>query len=428
MSAEFAKSVVQDLTSAGFIAYWAGGCVRDLLRGVTPNDYDVATNARPDQIRELFGHRRTLAVGEQFGVVIVLGARGSGESIEVATFRSEGEYLDGRRPESVSFTTPEEDAQRRDFTINGMFYDPLTDTVHDYVNGQADLQNRIIRAIGIPRQRMTEDKLRLMRAVRFAAAFEFELEPETALAVREMASQLRVVSVERIAQELRKMLGSRTRATAMRLTEELGLLSQIFPAVVRHSLEPKPERWSQLLKILDEIETSHFETALAVVLRDLPVEKQTSRKQPLTESASAVCRQLKLSNDEIDRVSWLTAHQSRLPLLMAEPISSLKRLAATPLWDELLKIEEATCKVEGGDLEVFDQLRQRLAAIPPDELNPPPLLNGNDLRKLGLQSGPDFKVWLHAVRDAQLNGEIATHEAALEFVSRLASGRVPPHR
>ncbi|MFM8286942.1 MAG: CCA tRNA nucleotidyltransferase, partial [Planctomycetaceae bacterium] len=233
---EFAVSVVRRLQRAGYTAYWAGGCVRDLLRGEDPSDFDVATSATPEQVRSLFGQRHTLAVGASFGVILVRGET-SDSDVEVATFRTDGLYIDGRRPESVQFATPEQDAQRRDFTINGLFYDPLESRLYDYVGGQADLDRRLLRAIGDPVARFTEDKLRMLRAVRLSARFEFELEEQTALAVRQMASQVVVVSAERIAQELRKILLHRTRRIAIDRADWLGLLHQVLPELTEARAE-----------------------------------------------------------------------------------------------------------------------------------------------------------------------------------------------
>ena len=225
----FALEIVRRLREAGYEAYWAGGCVRDYLLGLTPHDYDVATSARPEEVQRLF--RRTVAVGASFGVVEVLGPRVAGEtiSVQVATFRSEGPYSDGRHPDSVTFTNAVQDAQRRDFTINGLFYDPLTGQVLDFVGGQQDLQARILRAIGNPRERFQEDKLRIVRAVRLAAQFSLTIEPKTAEAIRAMADQITVVSAERIAEELRRLLTDAGRVRGLELLRELGLLSPIFP-------------------------------------------------------------------------------------------------------------------------------------------------------------------------------------------------------
>ena len=236
-SREFATDVVRQLRAAGYTALWAGGCVRDLLLGRGAEDYDVATSATPEQVRTLFGKRRTLAVGESFGVIIVLPPSKTAEPVEVATFRTEGVYLDGRRPTEVAFSTPEEDAQRRDFTINGMFYDPIQMQVLDYVGGEADLHRKVLRAIGDPHARMTEDKLRMLRAVRFAATLEFELDPTTRAAVQLMAPEMRVVSAERIAQELRKVLAHRTRVRGFQLLAETGLLEVLFPEVLPQTAE-----------------------------------------------------------------------------------------------------------------------------------------------------------------------------------------------
>jgi poly(A) polymerase len=227
---EFAVDVVAKLRAAGFEAYWAGGCVRDQLLGREPKDFDVATDARPDEIRGIFGFRRTVAVGEAFGVIKVVGRKPEGE-VEVATFRQDASYSDGRHPDSVRFSTPEADAQRRDFTINGLFYDPLDDRVIDFVGGQEDLARRMVRAIGDARARFAEDKLRLLRGVRIAATFDFTLEPATRDAIKAMADQITVVSAERIAAEMRLMLVHPRRARALELLRELGLLKIILPEV-----------------------------------------------------------------------------------------------------------------------------------------------------------------------------------------------------
>jgi poly(A) polymerase len=420
VSRDFAIHVVRELRQAGFTAYWAGGCVRDLLRGEEPNDYDIATDALPRQVRTLFGPRRTLAVGESFGVVIVLGSKSTGEQIEVATFRTEAGYSDGRRPDRVVFAGAEEDARRRDFTINGMFYDPLTETVHDFVGGHADLQQRLVRAIGDPCERMREDKLRLMRGVRFAAVLEFDLDPGTARAISEMASQVIIVSAERIAQELRKMLSHSQRARAMQLCEELNLLDVILPEVREFTIAIAEERWSRTLRLLREMGTCSFETAGAALLRDVPC-------PPPTMGASSshhgtiwgICRRLKLSNEETGRIAWLVQHRHAIEDLSTKPISATKRLVVHPQFQDLLKLERLAARIEKRDEHPYQHLESFLSSTPAGEINPPPLLSGGDLLNAGYRSGPDFKVWLTAVRDAQLNGQITTREEALEMVRRL---------
>ena len=238
---EFAVEIVRRLKHSGFTALWAGGCVRDHLLDKTPKDYDVATNATPKQVRKIFAKLTTLDVGASFGVIVVVGPRGAGE-VEVATFRSDGSYTDGRRPDSVTFSTPEEDAQRRDFTINGMFLDPLEHKVLDYVGGERDLSQGYIRAIGDPHDRMREDKLRMLRAVRFTAHLEFGLARATKAAVTEMASEIHVVSAERIAAELRRMLTDQHRHVAIELADEVGLLREILPEVVEIRGDPEERR------------------------------------------------------------------------------------------------------------------------------------------------------------------------------------------
>ena len=227
----FAVEVVHKLRNAGFEAFWAGGCVRDQLLGRTPKDYDVATNATPLQIRELFGRRRTLAIGASFGVITVIGSKAAG-MIEVATFRKDAAYSDGRHPDHVTFSSAREDAARRDFTINGLFYDPLEDRIIDFVGGQDDLTSKTIRAIGNPRERFAEDKLRMIRAVRFSATFDFALEEETRAAIREMADQIGVVSPERIAMEMRRMLVDASCVAAVRLLLSTNLAAAVLPEIV----------------------------------------------------------------------------------------------------------------------------------------------------------------------------------------------------
>ena len=273
---QFATEVVGKLQGAGFRALWAGGCVRDLMLGLTPADYDVATDATPEQVIALFG-RRTVPVGVSFGVVRVLGPHGSGIEVEVATFRSDGAYVDGRRPESVTFSSPELDAARRDFTINGMFLDPFTDEVIDYVGGRDDLRDRILRAIGDPAARFREDKLRLLRAVRFAARFGMAIEPGTRSALRAMAGQVVQVAAERIAQELRRMLVDERRATAMQLALDEGLAAAILPPVaamkgVAHGqpVQPDGDLWDHTLLVLRLLPAgTSFPLAFAALLHDV---------------------------------------------------------------------------------------------------------------------------------------------------------------
>jgi poly(A) polymerase len=415
---QFAVDVVRRLKDAGFTALWAGGCVRDFLLGRTSKDFDVATDARPDDVRNLFGHRRTLAVGASFGVIVVRAPRGV-EDVEVATFRTEGPYLDGRRPEHVSFTTPEEDAQRRDFTINGLFYDPIEQQVFDFVDGERDLRAGIVRAIGDPHDRMTEDKLRMLRAVRFAATLEFELDTVTAAAVRNMAAQMLVVSAERIAQELRRMLVDGHRMRAMQLTAEVGLLPVILPEVALLISESDSPHWERTLHMLDLLGTSRFELATAVLLHAVRAEGRAADMPAAKQVVHAICRRLKLSNQETDDICWLFKHQLALRDASGLSTAALKRLMSQRLIADLIALFRVETLARGADLTAVVFCEEYLNSTPREEIDPPPLLTGDDLIAHGFHPGPQFKTILDTVRDAQLNGEITTMDQALQLARDL---------
>jgi poly(A) polymerase len=416
---EFAVDVVRRLQAAGFRALWNGGCVRDFLMGRTPKDYDVATDARPEAVRQLFGHRRTLAVGASFGVIIVLGSKETG-NIEVATFRTEGPYLDGRRPEHVDFAGPEEDAQRRDFTINGMFYDPISEQVLDYVGGEKDLAAAVVRAIGRPSDRMTEDKLRMLRAVRFAATLDFQLDPATAEAVRSMAPEIHVVSAERIAQELKKMLVDPHRRRAMELARDTHLLLEILPELKPVLDEPDGGVWEATLRRLRLLEKPRFELASAALLAGVPQiasHGKPSRKE--SGAARGIGKRLRLSNEETDSIAWLLAH---LPDVLTSPsksLAQLKRILAHREARDLLEFARVDRLAADGDLSGVMHCEELLRSTPIEKLDPPPLVTGDDLIKLGLQPGKQFREILDAVREAQLNDEITTEEQALRLVNRM---------
>lgn len=407
---QFAAQVAARLHDAGFRALFAGGCVRDVLLERTPKDYDVATDARPDAVRSLFGARRTHAVGASFGVVVVVPSKSERDrgvqSVEVATFRTEGPYLDGRRPEHVTFATPEEDAKRRDFTINGMFLDPVDDRLFDFIGGEADLKAGIVRAIGDPHARMSEDKLRLLRAVRFAAILGFRLDAATAAAVRAMAGQLVVVSAERITQELRRMLIHENRRRAVELCIDRELFAVLLPEVTPHE---------QTLRMLALLDTPTFAVALACLLHSIEV----------PDAVEAVVRRFKLSNDEAERVVWLVAHSTAFDGIRRDRPSRLKRLCACPGIAELVEFVRVRTLAEGGDLSDVQFVESFLAGTPPAVINPPPLLTGGDLIALGLKPGPAFKQFLDEVRNAQLDESIATRDEAIDLARRLHANRFP---
>jgi poly(A) polymerase len=407
----FALEIVLQLRAAGHIALFAGGCVRDSLLGREAKDYDIATTARPEQVRKLFGHRRTLAVGASFGVIMVLAPQGGGQ-VEVATFRTEGPYLDGRRPESVAFCTPEEDARRRDFTINGMFFDPVKQRVLDFVSGEQDLNAKIVRAIGNPHERFREDKLRMLRAVRFTATLGFSLDPETADAIRAMASDLIVVSSERIAQELKKMLLDPHRRRAIQLTEDVELIRVIFPELdsVRRQSE-----WTIILQGLEELRHPTFELAMALLLKEL-------RTQP---NPRAICLRLRLSNDETDRITWLVAHQSDLDNAPTLSLAKLKQILAHRYRDDLLEMHRVQQVASSSPLVSYQFCVEFLRDTPPEVLDPVPFVTGDDLIAMGFKPGPRFKSILDTTRMAQLNLELLSRDEALDRVKQ-AWDQEPP--
>lgn len=420
----YAASVVARLRESGHEAYFAGGCVRDVLLGLDPADYDVATDARPEQVTRLF--RRTVGVGASFGVVRVLGPKEAGD-VEVATFRSDGAYLDGRHPESVHYSTAEHDASRRDFTINGMFLDPLDDRVIDYVGGRSDLDRRVLRAIGDPSARFAEDKLRLLRAVRFAARFGLALDPATRSAIEAMAPQVTAVSAERIAQEIRRMLVHPTRATAMDLAHSVGLIAATLPPLAPLATIPEPtagDLWSHTLRVLGRLpESPSFPLAFAALVHETG---PGATPESARDVALALSTSLKLSNADRDRTAWLVAHQRSLlgPALL--PRHRLKRLLASEGIADLLALHRAEALATTGDLAHVVYCEDYLRTEPDGPVDPPPLLTGHDLARHGLRPGPQFARWLEAVRDAQLDGTIATRDDALALVDRLGSSREVP--
>ena len=382
--------------------------MRDDLLGKVPKDYDVATSASPEKIREVFGRRRTLAIGAAFGVITVLGkTKGEGQ-IEVATFRQDAVYSDGRHPDSVRFSTPEHDAQRRDFTINGLFFDPIEERVIDFVNGQEDLQAGILRAIGDPEDRIDEDKLRMLRAVRFAATYELNVDPQTLAAIQHHAGELQIVSAERIAEEMRRMLRHPQRARAMELLREAGLLDVVLPEA--SMLAEDRAAWRRMLEMLTELGVhGRFPAALAVILR---------RVGDIVQPVSGVARRWKLSNEEKDRAKMLLIHESLICRAVESPWPQLQRVLILDGADELVDYAAAVVKVSGGDPASIALCRAKLA-LPPKELNPPPLVTGDDLKKAGIPPGKHYQRLLHAVRDAQLDGTVTSASAALELAISL---------
>lgn len=399
-SRQFAIKVVQSLQQAGYQALWAGGCVRDAQMGSEPKDYDVATVATPDQVREVFGNRRTLAIGAAFGVITVLGPQ-TADPIEIATFRRDGGYSDGRRPDKIEFTDAREDAQRRDFTINGMFFDPINDEVIDFVGGQADIQQKCIRAIGDANQRIEEDKLRMLRAVRFAATLGFEIEPATMDAVVANAPGINLVSGERIGAELRRMLAHPNRRSAVQLLRASGLLPELISNSER--LVGDELAWDARLEALQRLEVQDFATSLSVWLDRLFED----------EGVGPLFERWKLSNDERKRIEWILKHRETLANADELAWSQVQRSLLSPHVEFALAMLVA---IEPQSSAVAF-CRERLG-WPVNELDPAPLLSGADLIELGITPGPDFKAILNRCRQMQLDGEIGTRTEAIEIAKR----------
>ncbi|MCH2177309.1 MAG: CCA tRNA nucleotidyltransferase [Mariniblastus sp.] len=400
---EFAIQVAEKLQAAGFQGLWAGGCVRDQLVGRSPKDYDVATDATPEQVRELFGHRRTIPIGAAFGVITVVGPKSAGQ-IEVATFRRDMEYSDGRRPDSVEYTDAREDALRRDFTINGIFMDPVQNEVIDYVKGRADIDGRIVRAIGDPHERIREDKLRLLRGVRFAGTFSFELEPLTRAAVIQHAPEIGAVSAERIGGEMRRILVHPNRADTIQLLADCQLLREIVED--GDQLYKNRANWRTRLGWLQQLgPVCQFEQAAAILLS--PLLK--------TQGILPTAERWKLSNAEQKTILWIEKNGLVLSRSHLLPWSELQPLLIHPDIDQTLQIT----KVQFGDHHPGVRACQKKLALPAEELDPAPLVSGNDLIKLGMQPGPVFAAILDRIRVAQLDGQIETPQEGLQLVKSI---------
>jgi poly(A) polymerase len=440
---DFALDVVLRLRRAGFQALWAGGCVRDVLLGLTPADYDVATDATPEQVM-LNLPFRAVTVGISFGVVRVRHPRHSGVEVEVATFRSDSAYVDGRRPSSVVFSSPELDAARRDFTINGMFMDPVSNQVVDYVGGLEDLHHQVLRAIGDPRDRFREDKLRLLRAVRFAARFNLAIENNTATALKAMASEVTVVSAERIAQELRRMLVHESRALAMEMALGAGLVAAIMPSLLAmrglfqgKPVQPEGDLWDHVMLVLRLLPPRpSFTLAFAALVHDVgkPLTHASRHGRPSFHNhdqvgsriADRICRDLKLANSERERIDWLVAFHQYLGEAKRLREAKLKRVLAHPGIHELLALHRADALASTGDTDHVDYCAYYLENQPAGPINPPPLLTGHDLVRHGLEPGANFRVILEAIREAQLERTIQNKREALEWVDHyLATGSWP---
>jgi poly(A) polymerase len=413
---QFALDVVGTLRAAGFAAYWAGGCVRDELLGRTPADYDVATSARPDDVRRIFGRRRTLAIGAAFGVITVLGPREAGQ-VEVATFRVDAGYADGRRPTAVTFASARDDAVRRDFTINGLFLDPLSGEVHDYVGGRADLEAGLVRAIGVPEDRFAEDHLRMLRAVRFAAFFGFALDADTRAALERMRHLVTSVSPERIAAELRAMVSRPGRREALELLAATGLAEEVLGELLGGGGPDTAAAWARAARIVGALDEPDLPTAIAILARELPA---------ADAAVAAVASRLRLSNREAAAAAWLhrgtqVFGDARVADLRGRPWSELQPFLAHEFSPALADLLRARAAAGGGDAAAAAWVTQQVAR-PRNEIDPAPMLTGHDLLAAGVAEGPEVGRALARIRRLQLDGAISTREEALEAARAMRGG------
>jgi poly(A) polymerase len=438
-----ALEAIRTLRRHGHQALWVGGCVRDLLLGREPADYDVATSATPDEVMRIFP--QTYAVGAQFGVVLVpiktLGDPSDQGYVEVATFRSDGAYLDGRHPDAVRYTTSaQHDVERRDFTINGLLLDPLSphpNTPHgellDYVEGRLDLERGLVRTIGPPTQRLTEDKLRMLRAVRFAARFGYRIDDATLEAIRSLAPQIHQVSCERIRDELTKMLTEGQARRAFLLLDESGLLRELLPEIARMKgveqppqFHPEGDVFVHTLLLLAGLPAGCSPTlAWGALLHDVG-KSATFRRAPDrirfdghveigARIAEDLLARLRFSNRDRDQVLALVENHMRFADVRKMKDSTFKRFVRLPEFDEHLAMHRLDCLASHANLELYHYTRERLAAIPAGAERPAPLINGHDLIAAGYLPGPRFAEILAAVEDAQLEGAITTREEAMGF-------------
>ncbi len=456
---QHATEIIRTLRQRGHQAYLAGGCVRDLLLNREPADYDVATDATPQQVMQIFP--QTFAVGEQFGVVLIpdihipdingattalangatsIPARQSKRSqatVEVATFRSDLGYSDGRHPDQVRFTKdPREDAQRRDFTINGMMLDPATNEILDFVGGRDDLKAGVIRAIGDPERRFTEDKLRMLRAVRFAARFDYQINPATMQAIQKLAPKIHQVSSERVREELTRMLTEGRARRAFELLDATGLLPEVLPEIAKmKGVEQPPEYHPEgdvfvhTLLLLEKLPAACSKTlAWGALLHDVG-KPPTFRIAPDrirfdghvavgVKMAAEICRRLRFSNDEADQILALVENHMRFGQIDRMNQSTLKKFLRLPAFAEHLELHRIDCLSSHGQLEAYDYAQEQLRSMPPEEIRPTPLITGQDLIEAGYKPGPSFKEILAAVEDAQLEGRLTSREAAMDLVRR----------
>lgn len=432
---DIARHLVTQLKNAGYKAFCVGGCTRDMLMNVPPKEYDITTSATPEEVSDIFSH--TIPVGVSFGVILVLIGH---YRFEVATFRKDEGYSDSRHPDYVTYSTDEEeDVLRRDFTINGMLYDPVGEEAIDYVGGLDDIRDGIIRTIGIPYQRFDEDKLRLMRAVRFASRYGFAIERDTYGALRELAPQINLVSAERIRDELLKIITQRNPGDGLGLLRDTGLLRYILPEVdIMHGVEQPPEFhpegdvFTHTRLVLDKIYENTGglaspELAMGGLLHDVGKPPTFSVSDRIrfnghdklgADMSREICRRLKFSNKQIELIYELVRDHLKFKDVFYMKKSTLKRFIGMPDFDEHMVLHLADCLASHGSTEAYDFVMKKFEELKDEEIKPEPLLGGKELIEMGYSPGPLFKEILNLVEEAQLEGEITSRSEALELVSR----------
>ena len=431
-----ATALVQRLQQAGFAGFWVGGCVRDALLGREPQDYDIATDARPEQVEKIFS--RTIPVGRKFGVVIVVLA---GRQFQVATFRAEADYRDGRRPETVVFANARADAERRDFTVNGLFFDPLTGTIQDWVGGQADVRAKIIRTIGAPGDRFDEDHLRLLRAVRFAAQLDFVIEPETFAAIPPRAAKLKTISAERIRDELGKLLLPPHAARGLRLLRDSGLLAVVLPELAATieceqspDFHPEGSVFNHVQLMLQKLPAGAGPALVwSVLLHDI-AKPVTAMRDAATGKihfygheregavmAEKILQRLRFPGKTVDQVVTCVKHHMQFKDVQQMRRATLRRLLLRPTFPLELELHRLDCLGSSGDLEHYDFLREQAEELARQPALRPPLLTGDDLIRLGLTPGKSLGALLAEIREKQLADELKTARAARAWVKKRIS-------
>ena len=432
-SRETAGRIVKRLKEAGHEGYWVGGCVRDLLLGTEPEDFDIVTSARPQVVQTLFP--KTVPIGLAFGIILVIE---EGYPFEVATYRREGGYEDGRRPSVVSFGSAEEDVRRRDFTVNGLLMDPLTGEVRDFVGGVNDLRKRLIRTIGSAEERFSEDHLRMLRAIRFAANLDFDLDPDTFTAIRRHAPSIARISAERIRDELTRLLTRGRARRGMELLAQSTLLQEILPEAAAMQgvsqppqYHPEGDVWEHVLCMLNLLPgglgtEEDLRLAWAVLLHDIgkPATRFMDERgvhfyghvKKSVEIAESVLRRLKFANADIETILALIRHHMLFMTVKDMRPNRLKRFLRMPGFCLHLELHRLDCLGSHGLLDNYTFCGEKLAALTRKELHPPRLLSGHDLQSMGFKPGPLFKEILDAVETAQLEGDLATIEEARRMV------------